>query len=308
MHLKYNNLTFLYKPAGVLQLPEFTGSTFRGVFGHALKQISCVDARQDCSSCTVAELCLYRLIFETTIPDPSDAPIPGLNQLPHPYIIQPNSNINQQNRSNGLLAVRLTLFGPVINWITSIFQVMVRFGEIGVGKGRTKLDLIQIEDSYSGDIIFAKDGGWQTIPQVYRLGLVEQALGSKIILEISTAMLLSKHDQDERGFKADALVRSILRRFQTMAFYYGSNFKKVDMNLLREDLKALSYRSDLHFQKRYRYSNRHKSEIPMGGFEGSLEVSNVSPFIRSILKIGETINVGKGAAMGLGQYRIRATE
>ena len=40
-------------------MPPYKGSTFRGVFGHALKRVVCALKRQECDNCLLREKCLY---------------------------------------------------------------------------------------------------------------------------------------------------------------------------------------------------------------------------------------------------------
>ncbi len=46
-------------------LPAYKGSTFRGVFGHALKKVVCPFKDQTCASCRSKEKCVYAIAFET---------------------------------------------------------------------------------------------------------------------------------------------------------------------------------------------------------------------------------------------------
>ena len=47
-----------------LFLPHFTGSTFRGVFGRALKGLVCVARHDDCADCPLVRRCVYTNVFE----------------------------------------------------------------------------------------------------------------------------------------------------------------------------------------------------------------------------------------------------
>jgi hypothetical protein len=69
-------------------LPAFLGSTLRGAFGHALKEVVCMMSHRDCSHCLVADRCIYPYLFETPVP----AHLPqlrGQQQAPHPFILAP---------------------------------------------------------------------------------------------------------------------------------------------------------------------------------------------------------------------------
>ncbi|MHB8092928.1 MAG: hypothetical protein ACYDH8_15215 [Syntrophales bacterium] len=46
-------------------LPEYKGSTFRGIFGHSLKKVVCALKHQECADCLLREKCVYSIVFET---------------------------------------------------------------------------------------------------------------------------------------------------------------------------------------------------------------------------------------------------
>ena len=46
------------------RLPEYKGSTFRGLFGTALKRIVCALKHQECGGCILRSSCLYPQVFE----------------------------------------------------------------------------------------------------------------------------------------------------------------------------------------------------------------------------------------------------
>jgi len=63
----YGNYRFNCRFEGDAELPVFKGSTFRGVFGHALKRVVCALKRQECPDCILRERCLYTRVFETPL-------------------------------------------------------------------------------------------------------------------------------------------------------------------------------------------------------------------------------------------------
>ena len=84
----YGKYRFNCRFENVAVLPPYKGSTFRGVFGSALKKVVCSLKRQECTKCLLRQRCLYSLVFETGIainlPDNSKMSSP-----PHPYVIEP---------------------------------------------------------------------------------------------------------------------------------------------------------------------------------------------------------------------------
>ena len=69
-------------------LPAYKGSTFRGAFGIALKQVVCALKRRSCDGCLLRGQCLYTRVFETPLalaPEKESR----MAQVPHPFVIQP---------------------------------------------------------------------------------------------------------------------------------------------------------------------------------------------------------------------------
>lgn len=52
----YGNYRFNCRFKSEALLPEYKGSTFRGVFGRALKDVVCVSRNNDCPKCLVKDL------------------------------------------------------------------------------------------------------------------------------------------------------------------------------------------------------------------------------------------------------------
>ena len=74
----------VFQSADSLRLPEYTGSAWRGVFGHALKKLVCVTREPACPGCLLYRSCVYPYIFETP-PDPAVGQLTKYTAAPHPY-------------------------------------------------------------------------------------------------------------------------------------------------------------------------------------------------------------------------------
>jgi hypothetical protein len=84
----YGNYAFKCRFTSPAQLPVYKGSTFRGVFGRALKQVICALKRQECPTCLLRGECLYPSVFEPrlTLNAPAGS---RYTSPPHPFVIQP---------------------------------------------------------------------------------------------------------------------------------------------------------------------------------------------------------------------------
>jgi hypothetical protein len=120
--MRYGRYRFVVILQDDALLPEYKGSTFRGIFGHALKKVVCALKRQVCEGCILREKCVYALVFETPpkcMEDPPpDAGSPSENATtggglrkriaapPHPYVIEPPDDTRTLYRK-GVFPVRL---------------------------------------------------------------------------------------------------------------------------------------------------------------------------------------------------------
>src|SRR6266404_2977301 len=77
-----------FKPRGKVQLPEYTGSAWRGALGHALKKAVCVTHLNACPPCLLYRSCPYPYIFETPPPPGADK-MRNYTAAPHPFLLEP---------------------------------------------------------------------------------------------------------------------------------------------------------------------------------------------------------------------------
>ncbi len=70
-------------------LPEYKGSTFRGVFGYALKKVVCALRRQTCDDCLLRQTCVYAFVFEGVHDEGSAPERKRVAAPPNAYVIEP---------------------------------------------------------------------------------------------------------------------------------------------------------------------------------------------------------------------------
>jgi hypothetical protein len=74
------------------------GTTLRGAFGAALRQIVCIDRRQECPQCPLKEQCVFPLVFVfSPIRAPDSGPFLLIGRLGNyfPYVIVPFKELGQ---------------------------------------------------------------------------------------------------------------------------------------------------------------------------------------------------------------------
>ena len=114
-------------------LPTLKGSTFRGVFGHALKKVVCALKRQECGECLLNKKCVYALVFETSefmdLPKNSIIASP-----PRPFVIEPPLTTETDFPEGSTFDFNLLLFGEVNNNLPYFIYAIDQMGKIGIGK------------------------------------------------------------------------------------------------------------------------------------------------------------------------------
>lgn len=99
---------------------------------------------------------------------------------------------------------------------------------------------------------------------------------------------------------------SVLRRISLLTAFHSDTPLEIDFAGLTHaawDVSLTEIR--LRWQEWTRFSGRQQKAIQMGGMVGTFELSNanLSPFW-PYLWLGQWTHTGKGAVMGLGQYRL----
>lgn len=139
-------------------LPRYSGSAWRGAFGHALKKTVCVVKNTPCQSCLLLSTCAYSYIFET--PPPADSTkMRRYSNAPHPFIITPHET---QSPDQGSYRLQLTLIGHSLRYLPYLIYAFKTAGERGIGGKRQRCELQEVAQQ--------TPAGMQT---VYRDGVLE---------------------------------------------------------------------------------------------------------------------------------------
>ena len=127
----YGNYRFLCRLENDAVLPFYKGSTFRGVFGIALKKVVCALKRQACESCLLKSRCLYTQVFETSLAVDPPAALRG-SAVPHPFVIEPPLTGDTDFETDSQLDCNLLLFGEVNRSLPYFIYAFDRMGRIGI--------------------------------------------------------------------------------------------------------------------------------------------------------------------------------
>lgn len=295
--------------AGPVRLPYYSGSTWRGVLGHALKRLVCVTQLPVCADCALVHACAHSYLFET--PPPQDAEkMRKYPAVPHPFVLQPPEGIVELPEG-APYALDLTLVGHANRQLPYLLHALERAGERGVGRGRTPLQMIRTERREHPD-----RGGWREIHRPgapilnQSVGPVEipPAPGEAFRIEFLTPLRLRRSGQPIRPDDLDFvdLFSNLLRRVSMLSYFHSDHPLETDFAGLVQSAREVEVtQRELDWRSWTRHSSRQKKKLAMDGLIGSVamshqEMSRFWPY----LWLGQFVHAGSGTSMGQGRLRV----
>jgi CRISPR-associated endoribonuclease Cas6 len=306
MKIPYQKYTFTLEAVEPLYLPYYKGSTFRGGFGNVFKRIACPLRFSECKDCILKEKCVYVYIFET-IPN-EKAQILNMNKyekIPHPFIIEPPENSQNLIPAGETITFNLILIGKAIDYIPYFIYVFEELGKIGIGKGRGKYKLqnVQVKEYtvYKKGILKKTPYQILEIPLQFKPSYKED----KVKIKIHTPVRIKYQRQFTSKLDFHIIIRNLLRRLTLLSFFHCSEnpalqYKEIIAHA--ENIRTFS--SNLRWYDWERYSTRQETRMKLGGVVGEITYEGDITAFMPYLKAGEILHIGKGTSFGLGKYQI----
>ena len=307
---KYQFICFFETQA---ELPPYKGSTFRGVFGIALKKVICALKTQECAACLLLKQCLYPSIFET--PQVCKPPL-GANfaSVPHPFVIEPPETESTQFAPQAPFNFNLLLFGEINSNLPYFIYAFDQMGKIGVGRringrrGRFRLQVVRFDNRaiYSADDGILKSP--EPLPQL-SLGDNESGRGkiANLTIHLKTPLRFKHRNHLSDKLPFHLLVRTMLRRVDALFTIYGHGKPNLDFRGLIERAGAVKIASsDLRWSDWRRYSQRQSRAMQMGGLAGSVTYTGDLAEFMPLINCCETLHIGKQTTFGLGKIRLES--
>lgn len=293
------------------QLPAYSGSAWRGVFGRALRRAVCVTRLKSCEPCLLRYSCAHSYIFETPVPQGA-AKLRRYPAAPHPYVLQPPPLGVAGVAKDQEIVVGITLFGHQANrhlpYIVHAFTLVEKM-DIGREKCRFRLVDVQQQTAACGEWESVYRKGEELTPKAPELPEIPPP-PDQVRLELLTPLRL-KRDRRLVGpgeFAFRDLYSSLLRRLSMMTYFHGEHPLELDFRDWSQAAHEVDIeQTQLRWHDWTRYSARQQTAMEMGGILGSFTLCGPE-FVRfwPHLWFGQWLHAGKGTSMGLGQYRCSA--
>lgn len=298
---------FQFKVKGPLQLPIFSGSAWRGAFGHALKKTVCVVRDTPCNDCMLKTSCAYSYIFETPPPEKTGK-MRKYNASPHPFVLQ--FPIQQENELD-CYQLNMMVFGHGQRFFPYIIHAMSKAGQDGLGSRRQVFELESIKK-------ITQDKQEHSVYQHGKLHahstdciLTIPPMPEFITLDIHTPIRIKQqgHNLKAENFNFGALFGNLLRRISMLTYFHSDEPLETDFAALSQRARQMNFsHKNLQWYDWTRYSSRQKTEMNMGGVIGTLQLhSEGMEDFWPYLWLGQWTHAGKATSMGLGHYTINMT-
>lgn len=290
-------------------LPYFKGSTFRGVFGRALKKVVCALKLQECSDCLLKHKCLYSQVFETIeVTRPVNL---KMSAPPHPFVIEPPLIEETKFPEGASFDFNLLLFGEVNSSLPYFIYAFDQMGKIGIGRrtngkrGAFSLNKVLCEK----ELIYSNtDKVLKTGKEVCSLTLSKTKENSEKKLRVKLTLETPLRIKYENKLKAELpfhiIVRAMLRRISSLLNYYDSGEPDLDYKgLVKRACDIRTASSNLRWFDWKRYSFRQDQEMLMGGIAGTVTYEGTMEEYLTLLDFCSKVHLGKQTTFGLGKIK-----
>ncbi|MBI9093240.1 MAG: CRISPR system precrRNA processing endoribonuclease RAMP protein Cas6 [Desulfobacterium sp.] len=291
-------------------LPAYKGSTFRGIFGHALKRVVCTLKTKECPDCLLKGRCLYAKVFADG--NSASEQLVGAPSIPRPYVIKPPKNLLSHMKKGDAFDFHLLLFGEANQELPYFVYAFTEIGSLGIGKrieGK-RAGFVVNEIRHDGGTIYTdhentlKGAAWGSPISLNGREDTDQA-ASRIKLSLETPLRLKFENHLHANLPFHILIRALLRRISSLFNHYGDGEPPLDYKgLVQRANNVTISKSNLHWFDWKRYSNRQDKSMLMGGMLGSaVYEGELSEFI-PIIRLGELLHIGKQTTFGLGEIHM----
>ena len=296
-------------------LPDYKGSTFRGVFGHIFKDVMCISHSGECGECGFDKVCMFKKIFDS--PPPSNSlKLRNYSAVPHPYVIEPPLDQKNFYKKNEIIKFSLILIGQAISLFPYFAYSFGLAGKEGIGRQKKGKFIITkiINDKDKEVLYYYKNDELKSLNNYYSINDFTSKDSYKderflVNLKFITPTRIMFNEKLVSEPEFHIYVRNALRRISNLNFFHcindaGKLELELDFNYYIEKSLDISSKKSLKWYSLDRYSNRQKTHMKLSGFIGDISFENVPYEYLWIIKLGELIHIGKNTTFGHGKYSL----
>ncbi len=315
MKLNITTIEFNIVALENINLPEHPGSTFRGAFGQALRELSCNFANMKCEKCNLNSKCPYSLFFNPFLTEKDKLKTSGRfhNKL-RPFIIEPAISGKTEYLQGENIKFTINVFGEMKQFIPYIIESWRNLQGKGIGANRGKFLLgniwiindilgksIKIYD-YKDELVVNKELSISVDDINKQVNLYKE---DKVTFIFKSPTLLKyKGQYIKKSLEFNILMRNLFRRLSTLAAFYGEEMDIYFKDYLDKATEIVIVNENLEWKQWFRYSNKQQQKIDMQGFTGMITYQGDIKQFLPYLIIAQYIHIGKNTVFGQGNFQV----
>lgn len=245
-----------------------------------------------------------------------DATARGGGDVPRAMTIQPPPP--KTYHPGQVFRFGVTLIGNAQNLLPYVTRAAQKMGEVGIGQGRGRFDLISIHEYspvYDVERILFEHGIVQkpTLQMTTtRVNEVASQMGGCIVIELKTPLRLIQNKQLVKKPMPVPFMARLADRVEKLAKRYAETDQSPSDDTWREAYMATKsladtlqvVSDDTYWQDAFSGSKRTGRTTPIGGLMGQFCLEGDLSNFAALLIWGQVLHVGKDAVKGNGWYQL----
>ncbi len=202
------------------------------------------------------------------------------------------------------------LFGNAVDWFPYILTCMEYMGKKGLGArlrqgyGRFRLTAVTCGDREIYSLSTGRleyKGCWETLD----VQNIHPVSANSIEVFFMTPLRIKSENRITDSVDFQTLIRACCRRIAMLEEAFGKGEPDLDYRgLVRLAAEVQTVESDIQWERVYRYSNRQRTRMNIGGLVGRVQYQgDITPFY-PLLKYCEVVHIGKQTAFGNGRIEV----
>ncbi len=309
------HLRFAVRPTESIVFADQSGSPLRGALYQAMSENFCTEPFVIKQSEHHATTCPTCWLLNAENPDSKRG-----NQTARPITVEPPAI--KAYRKGEIFDFGFSFIGKAQNFIPYVARAVQRMGQIGIGKGRGRFELVTITE-YNPLYDAHRDLMKKWVVQPPTLQITPAQIGDqlkdlspdKIVIQLITPMTLIQNERMVKAPDPAVFISRLIERIQALTESYAETTTPAprdDWMVLAESLKAhaqtirITY-DETQWAEARSGSVRQSTYTNIGGIIGRFRwEGDLSPLLPWILW-GQSLHVGKNAVKGNGWYRVIRT-
>ncbi|MFU0784663.1 hypothetical protein [Clostridium sp.] len=301
-NIKYTRLNFVIQLEDVCILPKNKTSMLSRLFLNQLCQLYCINNKK-CKNCSNINHCIIQQIMNGNF---SCNEALMKQDFYYPYVVFISKDCTQNFNKNDLLKFEIRAFDFAVNLISQFIYIFEKIGEIGVGKNKTKFNLLEINNEMGQNIY--KEGLF--IQSNIIVGNIIEYIKEKgaqlkdsnfNTIRFVTPVVVSSQSINKYNLNIGLIGEYIKVRLKSFNILEDQDYLKID-NLFLKDNRNVDYSLNINHVK---YAiKKGKSIYKFLTLTGYITFHECIDECINYIKACEMFSIGEKVLMGFGKYEL----